>query len=149
MQLTHETTLELDRGEKLTPRGDCIACVSCRGEPCSLTGGYASLYIAILAPFPPYVAVYRLHGLAPRRPARGERMVARKSMYEGDSILIAAGGAARDAPEAFRRLAASSFSRCLVLHATYSPDSDVDPVDVLPGSVVKHPGDGVNRGLGE
>ena len=137
VQLAHPSTLELDRRGRLTPRGDCVACVSCRGGGrCAAKRGLAAMYFAVLALEPPFYAGFRVFGVSPGRPV-GERMVVRRSLHPADSVMVAASTPARGVPGEARRLLASSFSRCLVLHVVL----DVDAEDVLAGGVVENPED--------
>ncbi len=50
VQLTHSTTLEFAREPRLTPRGDCIACVSTRIRLIGNCKGYARGTIVVVDP---------------------------------------------------------------------------------------------------
>lgn len=137
VQLVHDTTLELTSEDRLTPRGDCIACVSCRGEgKCLSRKGLGKLFIAALGLEEPHYAGIVVDGIAPGA-ARVERMVARKSRHGGDTILAEASRAASDAGRPLRKLLASSFTRCYALFVVL----DINPEDVLTGRVVEDTGD--------
>ncbi|WP_168371200.1 DUF371 domain-containing protein [Pyrodictium occultum] len=142
VQLAHPSTLELEREPRLTPRGDCVACVSCQGSiaGCSSGKGLAALYIAALSLHPPGAAGAVVEGLSPA--AEPGRLIARRSCHRRDSVVIAADKAARDLPEGLRRLLASSYTRCLALYVVFTPDGDVDTVYELAGCVVEDPGGG-------
>jgi len=138
VQLSHPTTLELERSGRLTPRGDCIACVDCRGDAgCASRRGLAALYVAALG-LPAGYAGFRVYGVSPGVEL-GDRLVVRKSLHTRDSLIVAASLAAADVGDSVRRLLASSFTRCLALHVVF--EIDVDPEDVLAGRVVKNPTD--------
>ena len=142
VQLAHRSTLELEKESSLTPRGDCIACVSCRGSPedCARSKGLAALYVAALSLFPPGVAGTVVSGVSPA--SEPGRLIARRSCHRADSILVAADKAAAEAPETLRRLLASSYTRCLALYLVFAPDDDVDTVYESVGCIVEDVGDG-------
>ncbi len=141
VQLAHRSTFELEAGERLTPRGDCVACVSCRGGGGCEAEGPGVLFIAAFGLEEPYVATARVYGWSLPRPPGG-RMVVRKSGERRNSLMIRASASAAELPDALRRLLSSSFARCFVLRVTLAGLGDeVDPVDVLPGGVVEDPGD--------
>ncbi|OWJ55203.1 hypothetical protein Pdsh_04015 [Pyrodictium delaneyi] len=137
VQLSHPSTLELEKEASLTPRGDCIACVSCKGDlgECVEEKGLAALYIAALSFFPPGVASTIVSGLSPA--ARPRRLIARRSCHRVDSIVIAANRAAADVPENLRRLLMSSYTRCLALYLVLAPDDNVDTVYESVGCIVE------------
>jgi len=140
VQLQHGSTLELDASPRLTPRGDCVACVGCRGEgKCAERPGLAAFYLAVFSLEDPIYAGLRIYGFSPGVSPTG-RMVIRKSLHRRDSVIIGASLAARDVPSLVRRLLASSFARCLALHVVL--ELDVEAEDILPRSVVEDPHDG-------
>jgi len=142
VQLTHRTTFELEAAERLTPRGDCVACVSCRGGGGCGAEGPGVLFIAAFGLEEPYVATARVYGWSLPMP-RGGRMVVRKSGERRNSLMVHASASAAELPAELRRLLSSSFTRCYVLRVTLTGLGDeVDAVDVLPGGVVEDPGDG-------
>jgi hypothetical protein len=55
VQLSHETTFEFEVEDRLTPRGDCIACIACRGSgaarKCARVRGLAATYILAANPW--------------------------------------------------------------------------------------------------
>ena len=137
VQLAHDTTLELTSESRLTPRGDCIACISCRGEGrCLSRKGLGKLFIAALGLEEPHYAGIVIDGIAPGA-ARMERMIVRKSRHGSDTLLAEASRAASGVGHPLRRLLASSFTRCYALFVVL----DVNPKDVLAGRVVKDAGD--------
>jgi hypothetical protein len=137
VQLTHGSTLELTSSDVLTTRGDCVACVSCRLRGrCLARRGLGKLMIAALGLEPPYVATSVVDGIAAGN-ARPERMVVRRSSHPVDTLLASASRPAAGLPGGLRRLLASSFTRCLALLVVL----EVEPEDVLAGSIVEDTGD--------
>ena len=146
VQLYHSSTLEIETEERLTVRGDCIACVSCRGdverlEEAASGKGLGKLVLAALFPWPPRLAWGVVDGLLPgERP--GGRLVARKSCHRRGSLLVAASRSAAELPRELALTLSSGFARCLAVYASFTPEGfeeEVDAVYEAAGCVVENP----------
>ncbi|ABM80155.1 DUF371 domain-containing protein [Hyperthermus butylicus] len=122
VQLAHESTLELEERSVLTPRGDCIACISCSGgeelRSCATRRGLAVLIIFAAEPGGS-VASFAVYGLSPG--SRPGRLVARRSCHTADSIVVAGSAAAADAPRRLARILSSGFARCYAVYTVFRP----------------------------
>jgi hypothetical protein len=122
--LRHETTLEFEESSVLTPRGDCIACISCRGgdgvRGCAALRGYALAYIVAFNPWDG-VEQFSIYGFSPGQKPR--RLIVRKSEHVKDSIIVRASASASELPRRLVELLRSPFTRCMVLYAVLPLES--------------------------
>ncbi|NOZ89550.1 MAG: DUF371 domain-containing protein [Crenarchaeota archaeon] len=152
VQLAHASTLELEAGERLTIRGDCVACVACRGplgevEEAASRRGLAKLFIAAWHPWPPRVEAAVVDGLSPAERPQG-RLVVRRSCHRRGSVMVAASASASTLPRGLASLLSSGYSVCYALLVYYTPqgaEAEVDAVYEAAGCVVE---DAEGRGQG-
>lgn len=138
IQATHSSTLEFEEKESLTPRGDCIVCISCSKittNNCHLYPGYAKVLLIAMQPLPPAISSLEIHG----RPSldKTRRLIIRKSTERKNALLIQASKAARDIPLTMKKLLQSPFTNCIALYA--SLNLRIDSKDVLPRSIIENP----------
>jgi hypothetical protein len=116
--LTHETTLEFEETDILTPRGDCIACVSCSGgegvRECAKLSGLALVYLVAVNPWEEPHS-FNIYGFSPE--SRPLRLIVRKSEYKAESIIVKSSAAAADVPRGLAETLKSPFTRCFTLYA--------------------------------
>ena len=135
MQLTHRSTFELEEGDRLGVRGDCVACIDCQGgdgaRRCATLPGLAKLFIVALQLHPPRVEGAVVDGLSPAR--EPERLIVRRSCYRSRSLIVGASRAAAQLPQELRRLLASGFTRCLALLVVLSHNAPTLACHDAPG----------------
>lgn len=147
VSLRHESTLELSEEDRLTPRGDCIACIELRPltSQCSLRlrEAYAALYIMAVDP-DGHRAVYKCSGYSPADP-RGTGHVARRSWEPARSMIVGSDCSAASLRRVLEEGGVdyrSPFTRFMVL--LYYIACSVDTVDEPPRGVIENPPDTKN-----
>ena len=117
--LHHVNTLEFTREERLTPRGDCIACVGVDTDKLAECGsaGFSRLTIIVL----PLVGRPRkitICGISVK-PKSKQRLVVRKTYAETSNTLIkTATMAARDLGPSVKEALKKSYTKCLITCTT-------------------------------
>ena len=139
IQLHHDTTLELERESKVTPRGTCIFGVACRPLTgrCKPENGFAKLILYCFNPVEKKHAFYICHGFAPKE-RKGDRLIARKSYFEENSIIVGSNCVASRARRALGRCCSSAFSQCIAV-IIYAVCKDTNPKNITSRSIVKNP----------
>ena len=145
IQLYHDTTLELEREPKITPRGTCIFGISCGPltSKCDLGDGLAKHILYCFGPAEKKHASYICHGFAPKT-RKGDRLIARKSYFEENSIIVGSNCVASSARRALGRCCSSVFSHCIAV-IVYAICKDTDSENITPRSIVED-SDNVSKG---
>ena len=130
VQLLHETTLEATVEDRLTPRGDCIACVEARVRIAGACRGLARGVIVAVNPW--LGSYYRVFtGLA----GDCAKPIIRRSRTCGNSIVCASTVAATDLREALE-LFRSPFTRVYIL-VEYAHSEEL--ARLIPGPTATQP----------
>lgn len=138
VQLYHDTTLELEREPRITPRGTCIFGISCRplASKCDLGEGFAKLILYCFNPAEKNHAFYICHGFSPKT-RKGDRLIARKSYFEENSIIIGSDCVASNARRALGRCCSSVFSHCIAV-IIYAVCKNANSKNIASRSIVKN-----------
>ncbi len=117
--LNHTNTLEFTREERLTPRGDCIACVAVNTDRLARCGstGFSRL-IMIVLPLAGRPRKTTVCGISVK-PKSKQRLVVRKTSVETSNTLIKlATIAAGDLEPSIREVLKSSYTKCIIICST-------------------------------
>ncbi len=117
--LSHTNTLEFTREERLTPRGDCIACVAVdtdRLARCGSTG--FSRLVMIILPLAGKPRKTTVCGISVK-PKSKQRLVVRKTPVETSNTLIKlATIAAGDLEPSIKEMLKTSYTKCIIICST-------------------------------
>lgn len=129
----------------ITPRGTCVFGISCRPltSKCGLGGGLAKLILYCFNPAEKKHAFYICYGFAPKT-RKGDRLIARKSYFEENSIIVGSNCAASSARRSLGRCCSSMFSHCIAV-IVYAVCKNTDSKNVASRSIVENP-DNVSKG---